>query len=162
MCIVYCAHCAKLLWSRRSGTPSILLGFTPSLCTDSWHNPLMESQKLSVKPGEKMSHLKSPQHLHHLHLQQWDSNKWMYFQRWRKSHRFYLRQQSDNSGNRSSFLPGLLQWTRCWWLEWHVWIVQKDRGDERGPQCLHSDAWHKVSRHAEQTVQWWGSLEHYI
>ena len=27
-----------LLWSRRSETPSILLGFTPSLCTDTKHN----------------------------------------------------------------------------------------------------------------------------
>ena len=27
------------MWSLRSGTPSILLGSTPSLCTDTWHSP---------------------------------------------------------------------------------------------------------------------------
>ena len=33
-----------LLWSRRSGTPSILMGLSPSPCTNTQHSPLLVSQ----------------------------------------------------------------------------------------------------------------------
>ena len=43
-----------LLWSWRSGTPSILLGLTPSLCTDTKHNfwwyPKAKTQRQDSKP----------------------------------------------------------------------------------------------------------------